>query len=41
MFKDMERAVSEGKGTKGPLAKAVFNCIKDTRFSVINGTKSS
>ena len=37
----MERAVSGSKGIKGPFAKAVFNGIKDTRFSVMNGTKSS
>ena len=32
---------SRSKGTKGALAKAVFNCSKDTSFSVINSAKGS
>ena len=41
MLKDMKGAVSRSKGTKGALAKAVFNCSKDTSFSVINSAKGS
>ena len=41
MLKDMKGAVSRSKGTKGALAKAVFNCSKDTSFSMINSAKGS
>jgi len=41
MLKDMKGAVSQSKGTKGALAKAVFNSSKDTSFSVINSAKGS
>ena len=41
MLKDMKGAVSRSKGTKGALAKAVFNCSKDTSFGMINSAKGS
>ena len=37
----MEGAVNRSKGTKGALAKAIFDRSEDTRFSVINSAEGS